>query len=44
MDTEQRRDLLAAFRKDPEFFDIADTVRTPVRESIDLIDTRLAYI
>jgi hypothetical protein len=43
MDPEQRRDLLAAFSKDPEFFDVADTVKAPVRESIDLIDTRPAY-
>ena len=43
MDLEQRRDLLAAFSKDPEFFDVADTVKTPVRESIDLLDTRPTY-
>jgi hypothetical protein len=43
MGAEQRRDLLAAFSKDPEFFDVADTVKTPVRASIDLIDTRPTY-
>jgi hypothetical protein len=43
MDSEQRRDLLATFRKDPEFFGIADPVKTPVRESIDLTDSRPPY-
>jgi hypothetical protein len=44
IDPERRRDLLAAFSKDPEFFDVADTVKTPLRESIDLIDTRPTYL
>ncbi|KAI9768866.1 MAG: hypothetical protein M1839_003949 [Geoglossum umbratile] len=42
MDPEQERDLLDAFRKNSEFFNAADTFKTPVRESIDLIDTRPA--
>ena len=43
MDPEQQRELLAAFGKDREFFDVADPVKTPVRESIDLTDTRPTY-
>jgi hypothetical protein len=44
MDPEQQRDLLAAFSRDPELYDVADTVRTPVRESVDLVDTRPVYL
>jgi hypothetical protein len=43
MDPEQQRELLAAFRKDSEFFDVADPGKTPVRESIDHVDTRPTY-
>ena len=44
MDSAQQRSLQATFKEDPDFFDVADLVKTPALEPINRIDTRPTYV